>query len=197
MSSAITWQERSKYVCVCFHLTISCYGNNHGIGINGNMCYKQLDPPERKSITVISIILQCTKLLKTKIYSICVVGCRKKILHEQVHSPCTNGDINTSDVTVTSSSSVDKKSKESSFTDPTSSSSSNDKKSSLKGSKLIALYDFEGTAFDDLTIVAGEYVYANLKDQIVPHWIWAYSPYRKRSGFIPEEYLKEPVITDI
>jgi hypothetical protein len=94
---------------------------------------------------------------------------------------------------------MDKKSKESSnadVTDPTSS-SSNDKKYSLKGSKLIALFDFEGTAFDDLTVLAGEYVYANLKDQIVPHWMWAYSPYRKRSGFIPDEFLKEPVITDI
>lgn len=97
-----------------------------------------------------------------------------------------------SDTTATSTNS-----KKSSSEQASSSSSSIDKTHPIKGTKLIALFDFEGIAFDDLNVLAGEYVYANIKDQIVPHWIWAYSPYRKRSGFIPEDYLKEPVITDI
>ncbi|EDO39651.1 predicted protein [Nematostella vectensis] len=107
-----------------------------------------------------------------------------------------NGDIYSSDITPTSSSSADVEPKSRNLSDATSSASS-DKKLELKGSRLISLYEYEGSAFDDLTVHAGEYVYANLKDQIVPKWIWAYSPYRKRSGFIPEAYLKEPVVTDI
>ena len=59
------------------------------------------------------------------------------------------------------------------------------------------LYNFEGQAFDDRTVRPGEYVYANLKEQIVPGWIWAYSPQRKKSGLIPEDSVKKPVVTDI
>jgi len=40
-------------------------------------------------------------------------------------------------------------------------------------------------------------VYANLKDQIVPGWMLAYSPHRKKSGFSPEDNVKDPVVTDI
>lgn len=104
-------------------------------------------------------------------------------------------DVNSSDVTPTSSSSTGAKSK-SSCTDVTSSASS-EKTYTLKGTKLIVLYNFEGRAFDDLPVHPGEYVYANLKDQIVPGMIWAYSPHRKKSGFIPEDNVKEPVVTDI
>lgn len=124
-----------------------------------------------------------------------VLGCRQRISSRNPSlspSKCIqHTDLNTSDLTATTTSS------KKSSSEQESSSSSNDKNHPIKGTKLIALYDFEGTAFDDLNVLAGEYVYANLKDQIVPHWIWAYSPYRKRSGFIPEDYLKEPVITDI
>ena len=104
-------------------------------------------------------------------------------------------DVNSSDVTPTSSCSTGAKSK-SSYTDMTSSASS-EKTYTLKGTRLIVLYNFESKAFDDLTVRPGEYVYANLKDQIVPDWIWAYSPHRKKSGFIPEDHVKEPVVTDI
>lgn len=123
-----------------------------------------------------------------------LIGCRQRISSQTPslsRSKCIqHTDLNTSDLTTTTSS-------KKSSSEQESSSSSNDKNHPIKGTKLIALYDFEGTAFDDLSVLAGEYVYANLKDQIVPHWIWGYSPYRKRSGFIPEDYLKEPVITDI
>lgn len=104
-------------------------------------------------------------------------------------------DLNSSDVTPTSSCSTGKKSK-SSYTDVTSSASS-EKTYTLKGTRLIVLHNFQGKAFDDLPVRPGEYVYANLKDQIVPGFIWAYSPNSKKSGFIPEDRVKEPVVTDI
>lgn len=104
-------------------------------------------------------------------------------------------DLNSSDVTPTSSCSTGKKSK-SSYTDVTSSASS-EKTYTLKGTRLIVLHNFQGKAFDDLPVRPGEYVFANLKDQIVPGFIWAYSPNTKKSGFIPEDHVKEPVVTDI
>ncbi|XP_022780555.1 SH3 domain-containing protein Dlish-like isoform X2 [Stylophora pistillata] len=104
-------------------------------------------------------------------------------------------NLSSSDVTPLSSSSTGMKCK-SWQTDVTSSTSS-EKTYTLKGTRLIVLYNFEGKAFDDLTVRPGEYVYANLKDQIVPGYIWAYSPNSKKSGFIPDDHVKEPVITDI
>lgn len=123
------------------------------------------------------------------------VACRQKL-------SCTSvSPLSTSDVTVASSCSTERDSHElghekSSNTDVTSTGSS-EKKYKLTGTKLIALRHYEGSASDDLKVRPGEYVYANLKDQIVPNWVWAYSPYRKRSGFIPEEFLREPVVTEI
>ena len=104
-------------------------------------------------------------------------------------------DLNSSDVTPTSSCSTGIKSK-SSYTDVTSSASS-EKTYTLKGTRLIVLHNFDSRAFDDLTVRPGEYVFANLKDQIVPGWIWAYSPHSKKSGFVPDDHVKEPVVTDI
>lgn len=77
------------------------------------------------------------------------------------------------------------------------SSASSEKTYTLKGTRLIVLHNFQGKAFDDLPVRPGEYVFANLKDQIVPGFIWAYSPNTKKSGFIPEDHVKEPVVTDI
>lgn len=118
---------------------------------------------------------------------------------QQLSSPngasLNSPNLSSSDVTPVSSSSTGMKGK-SWQTDVTSSTSS-DKTYTLKGTRLIVLYNFEGKAFDDLPVRPGEYVYANLKDQIVPGYIWAYSPNSKKSGFIPDDHVKEPVITDI
>ena len=103
-------------------------------------------------------------------------------------------DINLSDVTATSSSSIGGIN---SFTDQTSSGSSQDKRHLLKGTQLIVLFEYQASAFDDLSVKPGEYIYANLKDQIAPGWIWAYSPRKKRTGYIPEHYVREPVVTEI
>ena len=121
-------------------------------------------------------------------------ACIQRLSQSKVTAQSSH-DVNSSDVTPTSSCSTGAKSK-SSYTEVTSSASS-EKTYILKGTRLIVLYSFESKAFDDLTVRPGEYVYANLKDQIVPDWIWAYSPHRKKSGFIPEDHVKEPVVTDI
>ena len=119
-------------------------------------------------------------------------GCLQRLsLSNSVRS-----QLNSPDVTPTSSSSTGTKSR-SSYTDLTSSAASSEKTYALKGTKLIVFFNFEGQAFDDLSVHPGEYVFANLKDQIVPGMIWAYSPHRRKSGFIPEDHVKEPIVTDI
>ena len=122
----------------------------------------------------------------------CITACVQRL---SLSTLLSTTERNSSDFTPTSSCSTGVKSR-SSPTDFTSSASS-EKTSTLKGTRLIVLYKFQGSAFDDLTVRPGEYVYANLKDQIVPGWIWAYSTSSKRSGFIPEECVREPVVTDI
>ena len=42
-----------------------------------------------------------------------------------------------------------------------------------------------------MTVVAGDHVYVDLKDQKVPDWLWAYSPKSKKYGFIPESVIDE------
>lgn len=107
----------------------------------------------------------------------------------------TSTSVNSSDVTPTSSCSIGGKST-SSYRDLAPPARS-ERTASLKGSRLIVLHNFESKSFDDLTVLPGEYVYANLKDQLIPGWIWAYSPKSHKSGFIPEDRVKEPVVTDI
>lgn len=59
------------------------------------------------------------------------------------------------------------------------------------GIRLIALSSFQGKAEDKLTVVAGDHVYVDLKDQMVPNWLWAYSPKLKKYGFIPESVIDQ------
>ena len=127
-------------------------------------------------------------------FVICFTACSQRLSLTSVAAQ-TSTSVNSTDVTPTSSCSISGKST-SSYTDLTSSARS-ERTASLKGSRLIVLYNFESKSFDDLTVQPGEYVYANLKDQLVPGWIWAYSPKSHKSGFIPEDRVKEPVVTDI
>ena len=59
------------------------------------------------------------------------------------------------------------------------------------GIRLIALSSFQGKGEDKLTVVAGDHVYVDLKDQKVPDWLWAYSPKLKKYGFIPESVIDQ------
>ena len=58
--------------------------------------------------------------------------------------------------------------------------------------KLICLYDFAARSPDDLAVMRGEWVYADMDDQLDPDWLWAYHPGTKRSGFLPRTYARPP-----
>lgn len=64
------------------------------------------------------------------------------------------------------------------------------------GTELVMLYDFKAQAPDDLTVRRGELIYADLNNQTVCGWIWAYAPPGKaqkkcgKYGFIPKAYTQ-------
>ncbi|XP_070568073.1 SH3 domain-containing protein Dlish-like [Ptychodera flava] len=63
------------------------------------------------------------------------------------------------------------------------------------GTELVALYDYQGTAPDDLTISRGEYLIVDLSNQQQDGWLWAYSPRTKKEGYIPRAYARPPATT--
>ena len=59
------------------------------------------------------------------------------------------------------------------------------------GTELVMLYDYKAQAPDDLSARRGEIIYADLNNQTVEGWLWAYAPKAKkcgRYGFIPKSY---------
>ena len=63
---------------------------------------------------------------------------------------------------------------------------------SADSTRLVCLYDYAATAPDDLSITRGEWLYADLQDQVDDSWLWAYSPGTKRYGYVPRAYAKPP-----
>lgn len=59
---------------------------------------------------------------------------------------------------------------------------------------LVTLYDYKAQAPDDLSVRRGEIIYADLSNQTVEGWIWAYAPKTNKKcgkyGFIPKTYLQ-------
>ena len=151
-------------------------------------------PVERKRTIHKEKLDQFVNLSLSISFDICFTACSQRLSLTNVAAQSSTG-VNSSDVTPTSSCSIGGKST-SSYRDRASPARS-ERTASLKGSRLIVLHNFESKSFDDLTVQPGEYVYANLKDQLIPGWIWAYSPKSHKSGFIPEDRVKEPVVTDI
>jgi hypothetical protein len=60
------------------------------------------------------------------------------------------------------------------------------------GTELVMLYDYKAQAPDDLSARRGEIIYADLNNQTVEGWLWAYAPKASkkcgRYGFIPKSY---------
>ena len=63
---------------------------------------------------------------------------------------------------------------------------------SADSTRLVCLYDYAATAPDDLSITRGEWLYADLQDQVDDAWLWAYSPSTKKYGYVPRAYAKPP-----
>ncbi|XP_066284949.1 SH3 domain-containing protein Dlish-like [Branchiostoma lanceolatum] len=64
-----------------------------------------------------------------------------------------------------------------------------------RGTELIALYDYDAKAPDDLTVTQGDYLYADLDNQDQEEWLWAYSAAQKKHGYVPRAYAKPPAMT--
>lgn len=65
------------------------------------------------------------------------------------------------------------------------------------GSELVMLYDYKAQAPDDLSMRRGDWVYADLNNQTVDGWLWAYAPKTRKYGFIPKAYARPPAMTSL
>jgi len=65
------------------------------------------------------------------------------------------------------------------------------------GTELVMLYDYKAQAPDDLSVRRGDWVYADLTQQTVEGWLWAYAPKTRKYGFIPKAYARPPAMTSL
>jgi len=65
------------------------------------------------------------------------------------------------------------------------------------GTELVMLYDYKAQAPDDLSVRRGDWVYADLNNQTVDGWLWAYAPKTRKYGFIPKAYARPPAMTSL
>lgn len=78
---------------------------------------------------------------------------------------------------------------------PTSPTGSDDMR--YHGTELVMLYDYKAQAPDDLSVRRGDWVYADLNNQTVDGWLWAFAPKSRKYGFIPKAYARPPAMTSL
>ncbi|CAG0913976.1 unnamed protein product [Notodromas monacha] len=66
-----------------------------------------------------------------------------------------------------------------------------------QGTELVMLYEYKAQAPDDLSVGRGDWVYADLNNQTVDGWLWAYAPKTRKYGFIPRAYARPPATTSL
>ena len=59
------------------------------------------------------------------------------------------------------------------------------------------IFYFQAQAPDDLSVRRGDWVYADLNNQTVDGWLWAYAPKTRKYGFIPKAYARPPAMTSL
>lgn len=65
------------------------------------------------------------------------------------------------------------------------------------GTELVVLYDYKAQAPDDLSVRRADWIYADLGNQNVDGWLWAYAPKTRKYGFIPKAYARPPAMTSL
>uniref|UniRef100_A0A6M2DGJ3 Putative growth factor receptor-bound protein 2 n=1 Tax=Xenopsylla cheopis TaxID=163159 RepID=A0A6M2DGJ3_XENCH len=65
------------------------------------------------------------------------------------------------------------------------------------GTELVMLYDYKAQAPDDLSVRRGDWIYADLNNQTVDGWLWAFAPKTRKYGFIPKAYARHPAMTSL
>jgi len=63
--------------------------------------------------------------------------------------------------------------------------------------ELVMLYDYNAQAPDDLSVSRGDWIYADLNNQTVDGWLWAFAPKTRTYGFIPKAYARPPAMTSL
>jgi len=58
------------------------------------------------------------------------------------------------------------------------------------------LYDYKAQAPDELTVMRGDWIYADLTNQSVQGWLWAHDPKLRKYGFIPKAYARKMASID-
>lgn len=58
-------------------------------------------------------------------------------------------------------------------------------------------YFLQAQAPDDLSVRRGDWIYADLNNQTVDGWLWAYAPKTRKYGFIPKAYARTPAMTSL
>lgn len=68
----------------------------------------------------------------------------------------------------------------------------------LKSSSSIFCFNFfQAQAPDDLSVRRGDWIYADMNNQTVDGWLWAYAPKTRKYGFIPKAYARPPAMTSL
>ncbi|XP_014207590.1 SH3 domain-containing protein Dlish [Copidosoma floridanum] len=63
--------------------------------------------------------------------------------------------------------------------------------------ELVVLYEYKAQAPDDLSVKRADWIYADLSNQTVDGWLWAYAPKTRKYGFIPKAYARPPAMTSL
>ncbi|XP_033635864.1 SH3 domain-containing protein Dlish-like [Asterias rubens] len=64
----------------------------------------------------------------------------------------------------------------------------------LCGTELMSLYDYQGRIAEDLSVLRGDLLYADMTNQTHDEWLWAYCPRTQSCGFIPKDYARPPAL---
>ncbi|XP_034934338.1 SH3 domain-containing protein Dlish isoform X2 [Chelonus insularis] len=72
-----------------------------------------------------------------------------------------------------------------------------DLRDEITGTELVVLYDYKAQAPDDLSVKRADWIYADLGNQTVDGWLWAYAPKTRKYGFIPKAYARPPAMTSL
>lgn len=56
---------------------------------------------------------------------------------------------------------------------------------------------FQAQATGDLSVRRGDWIYADLNNQTIDGWLWAYAPKTRKYGFIPKAYARPPAMTSL
>lgn len=66
-----------------------------------------------------------------------------------------------------------------------------------ENSKFKLRFSHQAQAPDDLSVRRGDWIYADLTNQTVDGWLWAYAPKTRKYGFIPKAYARPPAMTSL